>query len=59
MTKDAIINRSAKQQILRVELMRFELKQLGYSVVRTDRLQKMLAGQPLIERMNTMLLEAE
>lgn len=52
--KDHIIDRSAAQKRLRIELMRFELKGYGYSVVRTDWLQDAYKRVPVARRLEAM-----
>lgn len=55
MTKrDPIIDRSARQKRIRLELMRFELKGYGYSVVRTDWLQDAYKRVPVARRVEAM-----
>jgi hypothetical protein len=46
MTEDPIIDRSSAQKLWRVEKMREELRQMGYSVVTTEWLASALRYQP-------------
>ncbi len=56
MTKhDPIIDRSARQKRIRLELMRFELKGYGYSVVRSDWLADVYKRIPVGRRVEEMI----
>lgn len=54
MPHDPIIDRSGAQRRLRIELMRFELKGYGYSVVRSDWLQDAYKRVPVAQRLEAM-----
>jgi hypothetical protein len=54
MKPDPMIERSGAQRRLRIELMRFELKGYGYSVVRSDWLQDAYKRVPVAQRLEAM-----
>lgn len=47
---DHIIDRSPAQKLLRIEIMRLELKPLGYSVVQSGWLHQMIKRLPVADR---------
>lgn len=55
MKHDPIIDRSPAQKRIRLELMRFELKGYGYSVVRTDWLADAYKRIPVAQRVEAMI----
>lgn len=55
MKRDAIIERSAAQQRMRLELARLELKPLGYTIVRSSWLSQMIKRLPPADRVEAMV----